>query len=184
MTTDPKHTGESDFQTQFERVYLTRYPGMLRFAREYIPAREDAENIVHDAFLDVWEMRKNYHCLTGHLPAILLTSIKNKCIDYLRHKIVVRETETRIQEEHLLDMQLKFRSLEALNPPDEELENILTNAIQNLPERCREIFIKNKFEGKKQKEIAEEFNISLNTVENHMAAAYKKLKQILKNYLP
>jgi RNA polymerase sigma-70 factor (ECF subfamily) len=42
----------------------------------------------------------------------------------------------------------------------------------------------NKIEGKKQKIIAEELNISLNTVENQMSIAYRKLKEILKDYLP
>ena len=53
-----------------------------------------------------------------------------------------------------------------------------------LPEKCREIFIKSKIEGKKQKDIAAELNISLKTVENQMAIAYKKIKSELKDYLP
>lgn len=56
--------------------------------------------------------------------------------------------------------------------------------INSLPEKCREIFIKSKIEGKKQKDIAVEMNISLKTVENQMNIAYKKLKSELKDYLP
>ena len=56
--------------------------------------------------------------------------------------------------------------------------------IDSLPEKCREIFIKSKIVGKKQKEIAAELNISLKTVENQMAIAYKKIKGELKAYLP
>ena len=48
----------------------------------------------------------------------------------------------------------------------------------------RVIFIKSKIEGKKQKDIAVEMNISLKTVENQMNIAYKKLKSELKDYLP
>ena len=56
-------------------------------------------------------------------------------------------------------------------------------AINSLPEKCREIFIKNKIEGKKQKEIALELNISINTIESQMAIAYKKLRVELKDVL-
>ena len=58
------------------------------------------------------------------------------------------------------------------------------NAVDSLPEKCREIFIKSKIEGKKQKDIAAELNISLKTVENQMDIAYKKIKSELKDYLP
>jgi RNA polymerase sigma-70 factor (ECF subfamily) len=64
------------------------------------------------------------------------------------------------------------------------VEEIITKAIDALPEKCREIFVKSRLEGKKQKEIAEEMNISINTIETQMGIAYKKLKAKLKNYLP
>jgi RNA polymerase sigma-70 factor (ECF subfamily) len=65
-----------------------------------------------------------------------------------------------------------------------DIETVIQSAIESLPEKCREIFILSKIEGKKQKAIAQELNISVNTVENQMAIAYKKLKEILKDYLP
>ncbi|MCC8170678.1 MAG: LuxR C-terminal-related transcriptional regulator, partial [Parabacteroides sp.] len=51
-------------------------------------------------------------------------------------------------------------------------------------EKCRTIFIMSKLEGKKQKEIARELAISVNTVETQMGIAYKKLRAELKDYLP
>jgi RNA polymerase sigma-70 factor (ECF subfamily) len=92
-----------------------------------------------------------------------------------------------IQEEFELAMQMKLQSLEALDEQiisDTNIETIIDNAIQSLPERCRQIFVMNKIEGKKQKIIAEELNISPNTVENQMSIAYRKLREILKDYLP
>ena len=56
--------------------------------------------------------------------------------------------------------------------------------MNSLPGKCREIFLKSKIEGKKQKEIAEEMNISINTVETQMGIAYKKLRSELKDYFP
>ena len=82
---------------------------------------------------------------------------------------------------------MKYYSLEHFDLDileEKSIEQILSKAIDALPEKCREIFIKNKIEGKKQKEIAMELNISVNTVETQMGIAYKKLKTELKNYFP
>lgn len=175
------------FEQNFKAIYLSHYEGMVRFAREYVVSVEEAENIVHDSFAELWEVREKYIHKMKYLLAFLFTSIKNKCIDYLRHEIVVKETEDMLQQEYRLSMQMKYYSLEAFNEDvlsDSDLDELIYKAIASLPDKCREIFVKNKFEGKRQKEIARELNISINTVENHMAVAYKKLKQELKDYLP
>ena len=67
---------------------------------------------------------------------------------------------------------------------EEDIERVLMEAINKLPERCREIFLKSRIEGKKNREIAEELNISASTVENQMTIALKKLRLELKDYLP
>ena len=89
-------------------------------------------------------------------------------------------------EEYQLSLRLNCSALEAfdtdLSRPD-DVERIIMKAINSLPEKCREIFIKNKIEGKKQKEIALELNISINTIESQMAIAYKKLRVELKDVL-
>ena len=171
-------------QLNFEQLYITYSPKMKRFALEYIQSEEDAENIVHDVFMEAWEHREvlSYHI---NILAFLFTAIKNKCIDYLRHKIVVRETSDQLKEEYRLTMQMKFDSLEIFDHNmfnEKDIETILNNAILSLPERCREIFI--KIEGKKQKEVALELNISVNTVETQIGIAYKKLREELKDYFP
>ena len=65
-----------------------------------------------------------------------------------------------------------------------ELEDIIQNAINSLPEKCREIFVLSRIEGLQYKEIASQLNISINTVENQMAIALKKLRIKLKENLP
>ena len=67
---------------------------------------------------------------------------------------------------------------------EEELQEIIRRALDTLPERCREIFIKSRIEGLKYKEISDELGISVNTVENQMVTALKKLRVALKDYLP
>ncbi len=177
---------QTENQWNFEQIYVTYFSKMKRFAQEYVQSGEEAENIVHDVFLELWERKEllSYHI---NILAFLFTAIKNKCIDYLRHEIVVKEASSQMQEEFLLTMQMKYKSLELFDQNmfnEKDIEEILQNAIQKLPDRCREIFIKSKIEGKKQKEIAVELNISVNTVETQIGLAYKRLREELKDFIP
>lgn len=173
-------------RTEFENMYVTHYARMKRFAQEYVIREEDAENIVQDVFLDLWE--QNLLLLTHtNLFAYLFTATKNRCLDFLRHKTVVQKTIDKIQDEHFLELQMKLHSLEAFDEQlfsEPDIETIIQQAIESLPEKCREIFVMNKIEGKKQKAIAAALNISINTVESQMAIAYKKLKELLKDHIP
>ena len=165
--------------TNFERFYITWYSRAIYFAREYVLSESDAENIVQDVFLHLYE-----HC---DLTAYLFTSIKNKCLDYLRKRVNEQEAVAEMQSEFDMTLRMKYDSLEILNTnfPDETgIEERLEQALQKLPERCRSIFVMNKLEGKKQQQIASELQISINTVESQMAIAYKKLREELKDCLP
>ncbi len=173
-----------DYKNQFEELYVSYYSRMKRFAQEYVIREEDAENIVQDVFLELWE-RKQFLPIHTNLFAYLFTTIKNKCIDFLRHKTIVQQTKEKIQDDHWRTLQMKLQSLEAFNEQlfsEPEIEILIQNAINSLPEKCREIFILNKIDGIKQKDIATKLNISVNTVESQMAIAYKKLKEALKDH--
>jgi len=170
----------------FEHFYTTWYSRAKNFAREYVLSEEDAENITQDVFLDLYQKQTVLDAPINRV-AYLFTSIKNKCIDYLRRKLLEQEATKKIQEEFDLSLQIKFDSLESFDTEwgsEHKLEKIIQDALNTLPERCREIFIKSKLEGKRQKEIADELGISVKTVENQMTVAYKKLKEELKDYLP
>ena len=122
-----------------------------------------------------------------NLVAYLFTSVKNKCIDYLRRRLMEQEAAVKMQEEFDLSFRMKFDSLEAFNIEglsEDNIKDIIEKALDTLPERCREIFVMSKIEGKKQKEIAEELNVSVKTIESQMTIAYKKLREELKNHLP
>lgn len=179
-------TEKQNISYDFEEIYISYFSRMKYFAREYVLSDEEAENIVQDVFTELWE-KKILLTYNINLIAFLFTSIKNRCIDYLRHKVVVQDAVNQIQEEYLMTLRVKLSSLELFNQSllsDQDIERIVTDAIDALPKKCREIFIKSKIEGKKQKDIAKELNVSLKTVENQMNIAYKKLKNELKDYLP
>ena len=174
-------------QENFERIYKVYYPKMFAFAKQYVGSDADAENIVQDVFTELWERKELLTYTEMNWVALLFTSIKNKCIDLLRHRIVVQEAVNRMQEEYQITLRMKLDSLEIFDQSilsEQDIEQLISDAIDSLPEKCREIFIKSKIEGKKQKEIADELNVSVKTVENQMNIAYKKIKVRLKDYLP
>jgi RNA polymerase sigma-70 factor (ECF subfamily) len=151
---------------------------MFRFAKEYIINEEDSENIVQDIFLHILEKRDVLKIQTN-LSCYLFTLLKNKCIDHLRHKVIIDQFKN--------EYKAKLYSLDIFEETvlsEDNLEKIIVTAIEKLPKRCRRIFIKNRFEGKKYHEIASEMGISVNTVENQISIALKKLRIELKDYLP
>lgn len=170
----------------FEQFYITWYSRAKYFVREYVHSESDAENIIQDVFLHLYERRDLMDAYTN-LTAYLFTSIKNRCLDYLRKWVLEQETAQGVQDEFEMELRMKYDSLEIFNTQfsdETDIGELLDNALQKLPERCRNIFIMNKLEGKKQKEIAEELNLSINTVESQMGIAYKKLREELKDCLP
>ncbi|MGN0213991.1 MAG: RNA polymerase sigma-70 factor [Muribaculaceae bacterium] len=170
----------------FEDFYVMWYSRAKRFAYEYVMSENDAEDIVQDIFLKLYERRELFD-VYANPTAYLLTSIKNRCIDRLRQVIDERQLVENINDVRILEKRLSLDVLESfdVNFPDEEsIEKRLKQALDALPERCRTIFVMNKIEGKKQSQIAEELGLSINTIESQMAIAYAKLRVNLKDCLP
>jgi len=144
----------------------------------YVQSSQVAEDVVQDFFVSLWFKSKDLEINTS-LKSYLFTSVKNRCLDYLKH--------TKIKENFQ-------KQAAALSSPPEasqfnlyvetELNEILTSAIEKLPSRCREIFKLSRYKGLKNAEIARELNISKRTVELQVSNALKFLRGKLKNLLP
>ncbi len=170
----------------FDSIYVNNFSRLFLFAKEYVLFDEEAENIVQDIFLMLWEKRDALR-VDVSLTAYLFTLVKNKCIDFLRHRMVEQMYSENVKHEYNEELNVKLFALESFDhnfSSEEDIEILLRNAIDKLPERCRLIFIKSRIEGKKYKEIAEELNLSVNTVEGQISIALKKLREELKDYLP
>lgn len=177
---------ETSRETEFEGVYILYFARMKRFACHYVLSEEDAENIVQDVFSDLWEKWELLGGKQNHF-AYLLLAVKNRCIDLLRRRIVSRTAMDKIQKDATIEFKMQIQALESFAPQsyeEDDLMEILKKAIDELPNQCREVFLKSKIEGKKHKEIAEEMQISVNTIETQMGIAYKKLRDRLKDLFP
>jgi len=182
----PKTTYTSINDHNFEEIYLKYFSRMVRFAQAYVLEMEEAENIIQDVFITLWERRDDLKIHVS-LASYLFILIKNRCIDYLRRKKHAELGKRQMQEDFTHELQMKLYSLEALDTAfvsNSDIERIIAVAVESLPPKCREIFILSKIEGKKNREIAAQLHISESTVENQMGIALRKLRNELKDYMP
>lgn len=151
----------------FSDLYLTYYSKLVRFAKEFVEHEEDAENITQDVFTDLWEKR-DFITHIENMNAYLFRLVRNRCLDYLRHKV--------FEQRYMESLQL---SCEEDAVEDHDTEILIRAAINSLPKRCRDIFLLSRVEGLKYREISEHLGISVNTVECQMGIALKKLRMKL-----
>ena len=170
----------------FSVIYDTYFPKLLRFAQTYLVQEEEAEQIVQDIFIYLWEHKDILPSLRN-LNAYLFTLVRNRCIDYLRKEMGQEGIKESLSTVENKEMQLKLYSLEMFDDErlsESDIEELLQQAISKLPERCREIFIMSRLQNMRYKEIATKLDISPNTVENQVVIAIRKLKDELKEYFP
>lgn len=165
-----------DDEEAFRLLFVNFFPPLTVFARRYIIDIETCEDIVQDTFLKIWKNRKKLD-ITTSARNFLITTVRNSCVDYLRKK----ESEARYYELNLNNKEQLYDPADILTLT--ELENMVASALEKLPENIRQTFMKSRFENKTYREIAEESNISVKTVESYMTRALKTLREELKDYL-
>jgi len=161
----------------FEELFRSFFPSLVLFAQKYVPDQDTAKEIVHNVFINLWEKRQQVD--TGSpLKSYLFTSVHNRCLNYIRDQKKFDRDETLFQK---LDSTAFSDGVDRLE--EQELEQRIYDALQSLPEKCREIFMMNRFEGLKYAGIAEKLGISVKTVETQMSKALKILREKLIDYL-
>lgn len=163
----------------FSELYLMYYPKLVRFAKEFVVLEEDAENITQDVFTDLWERRDAIDHVEN-VNAYLFRLVRNRCLDYLKHKVFEQKYAENAQASFEIELNLKLQSLDRFDVSDiyegNETERLVRDAINSLPKRCRDIFLLSRMKGLKYREISEKLGISVNTVECQMGIALKKLR--------
>lgn len=169
----------------FNRLFSDYQPLFIRFARTYLPDRIVAEDIVIESIVYYWE-RRHHLAPDSNIPAYILEVVKHKCLNHLRHQHIT-EDATVYMREHLQQVQaLRIASLEACDPQElftKEAQQLIREALEELPEKTRIIFQMSRYEDKSYKEIAETLHLSVKSVEFHISKALKVLKIKLKDYL-
>lgn len=170
---------------EFSILYRKYYPRMYGFANSYVRDSFVAGNLVHDAFMVLWENRQKITPETN-VPAYLLTVIKNNALNHLNRIKTQMRVKEDIQSHYLKEIDLRCSTLDACNPERmflADMEQIIRKTIDTLPEQCRKVIILSRFQGLSHKDIARKLNISVKGVEFHITRALKSLRTELKDYI-
>jgi len=157
----------------FEILFRSYYEPLCRYAYQFVENMETAEEIVQDLFYVIWKDRQDLQIFTS-VNGYLYRSVKNKSLQYLE-KLAVRDNYMNSFSENSM--------VETITPQEEleykELESHIEKTLHSLPIRRQKIFRMKRMEGKKNKEIAQELDISVKTVEAEIS---KALIELRKNY--
>ncbi|MCB0489000.1 MAG: RNA polymerase sigma-70 factor, partial [Cyclobacteriaceae bacterium] len=163
----------SSNRAQFEKLFRELFAPLCGFSMKYVRDLDEAKNLVHEAFVALWEKFESLPADTNY-RSYLYTSVRNKSLNYLRDRKMHLSVET--VEDHAVD-----------NASDQlisnELEREITMAINSLPEKCRIIFEMSRFEELKYAEIADKLGLSVKTVEAQMSKALSILRRHLADFL-
>lgn len=170
-----------DDRKAFQELFFDFYPSLCVFAQRYIASPEACEDIVQDTFFHLWKNRKKIE-ITASFRNLLITSVKNSCMDYLR-KQSVRKAHSEKQVAEAISESYSVDTPEGVYTI-RELEAMLHIALQQMPENVRKAFELSRFEKMTYNQIAEEMSVSPKTVESYISKALSILRVELRDYLP
>lgn len=154
----------------FKLFFESFYPSLCLFANKYLKDREVSLDIVQDAFLYLWNKNADFQTANG-AKSYLYQYVKNRSLNYLRDQELRKKVE--IKE---LDSETFFRD----NLIEEETYQIIFDAIRTLPPQGQRV-IELSLDGLKNQEIADQLNVSINTVKTIKLRAFAALRAVLKD---
>lgn len=166
----------------YKYLYDHHYAMLCHVANGYVQDTFLAESIVGDIIFHIWEIRETLDISTT-IRGYLMRAVRNSCLNYLnteykRREIPFSSLPAEESEKYMLSDNYPLGAL-----LEHELEDKINEAIENLPRECKLVFMKSRFEEKKYELIAQELNISINTVKYHIKNALSVLQKDLEKYL-
>jgi RNA polymerase sigma-70 factor (ECF subfamily) len=168
----------------FKEVFLLLYPRLKGYCRLFIADESLVEDVIQETFLALWEKRESIKT-DKSIESLIFVMVRNRCLNELRNQRLEGE---KIDPENLKVNELQFLYQLDFNSKEEKsLEEMLIEsfqqAVNELPEKMKNVFTLCKIEGKNQKEVAENLGISIKMVEKHIAGAKQHIREkLLKQY--
>lgn len=176
---DIKNTGKCP---EFETMFKQYYPRLCNYASRFVRDREMAADIVQECFMRFYE--KRYDVVDISLPSMLFIMVRNACINNLKHSALY-EMQSISYLDNLGGEERLYHVDFAISPEEkllyEELKEQISKAIDTLPEKCRQVFLMSRFEGLKNKEIADRIQTTTQNVSRHLSKALSRLSEYFKN---
>ncbi|WPV02943.1 RNA polymerase sigma-70 factor [Mucilaginibacter sp. cycad4] len=165
-----RHDDQTAFDLLFDRYWISLY----KTAHYYLDDDEVCADAVNDVFVSIWNRRKELEIAS--FSNFMQTSVRFQI--YKRRKAV--KLEIVFKEDIVVEGRHENNDGET-RIRQSEIDNLLSNHLDQLPKRCQEIFELSRFDNLSNSEIAERLNISKRTVENQLTLAVKHLKVCLKH---
>jgi RNA polymerase sigma-70 factor (ECF subfamily) len=166
-------------------LFREYYVSLCSYSRRFVGRRDFAEEIVSETFFKIWENRAKIK-ITTSVKSYLFQAVNNNSLLYLR-----KLKNQKILDDYFQDTD--YENIGFSDIPDESEESFLAienisekieEAVSQLPQQQQKAFRLKRFDGKKNREIAQIMELSVKTVEMHLAKATLNLRQSLKDYLP
>ncbi|MCD8091723.1 MAG: RNA polymerase sigma-70 factor [Bacteroides sp.] len=170
---------EENFDLTYKTLFRRYYANLLFYATRIV-GEDEAEDVVQDVFVELWR-RKETMKVGEQIQAFLYRAVYTRALNVLKHRDIVNSYEA-------VALEIHKKRIEFYQPDsnevvkrieDSELRRKLSEAINELPDKCRMVFRLSYLHDMKNKEIAETMGISLRTVEAHMYKALKLLRDRL-----
>ncbi len=152
-----------------EFVFRTYYARLCYYAEKFLPGKAEAEDVVQDTFVKIFSASRSFGQESDR-KRYLYAMVRNACLNYLRHnkvaqKFVAHQSPGEADHEHILQYII-----------DAEVTAALYSAVAALPEGCRTVFELGYLEGLSNQEIADQLQVSINTVKTQKARALQLLR--------
>ncbi len=161
----------------FEEIYTLFWERLLNFVQSKIRSRENAEEIVQEIFIDLWERRETQQI--QNLNSYLFRAARNKVLDVIRANIVREQ-----HRDYILKAYDEGDSGTEAFLAFEDLSAAVHRALAAMPDKTGEIFRLNRFQFLPIREISSRLHLSERMVEYHLASALSTLRLHLKDFLP
>lgn len=165
----------------FEELHKRYYVFLCLISEHIVRNPCDAEEIVSDVFVKLWNMREKLE-ITFSIKSYLTKAVHNTSLNHIEHN-----KQRNLLTSSLSDSDQKLLSWDSDYPIGRlyksEILEILGQGISRLPDECREIFLLCRDREMKYMDIAAKLEISVNTVKTQMKIALARLRETLKDYL-
>jgi RNA polymerase sigma-70 factor (ECF subfamily) len=160
----------------FEFLFDVFYEKLIRVGFYYLERQELAEDAVSEVFYSLWSNRKKFSKVEK-IENYLFTMTKNKCLTILRNRNKLVLGEEMID----LSQQIVLQNPES-NLISEEFITFYNKRIQEIPPKCKLVYLMVKEDGLKYREVSDILNISVKTVENQMTKAIAHIRKCISMY--
>ena len=161
----------------FEQVFKKYFKSLHGYVCSILKEDIYAEEIVQQVFFKLWE-RSESISISDSIGAYLYRAVYNESLNHLKHEKVKNKHKMHVAYSMQQSSESASKTLQA-----KELEKKIHAALNELPEQCRTVFQMSRYEEMKYREIADELNIAVKTVENQVGKALKILREKLAEFL-